>query len=654
MTKKEDRDLAKRIQDATEDYFGDMKKFMARGESTDERTFQPDLGHLLREIGEAISDSFLCLPEGKNDGAGHPDFILLEEDQPDGELPKYGVVEVKKISLDISDPFAGEHAEQMLGYLDRYTLLTVCNFREFRLFEKTKSGSPRLLEELVIADSKEAFRQIAENPARAARVHGASIWEFLRRTMHYKSRIVRPDDVAWFLASYAREALANIKSAASNGKGNPLRQLKKAMEDALGNPFMGRDQNDRDHMFFSTIAQTLFYGMFSAWVEHARIGRKGDFNWRSTPEAISVPVMQTLFNHLIDPVKLEELNLKSVIVRAENALNRIDKTQFLKEFESEKAIQHFYQPFLKEFDAVSQIELGVFYTPPEIVKFQVERVDRVLREELGIRDGLADEDVYILDPCCGTGAYVIEVLRKIRETLQARQNDGLVGNDVKKAAMERVMGFEVMPAPFLVAHWRVNEYLKRIGASPMSKKKRERVKIILANALPGWDEKSALDDMFFDISLEHDLAMLVKHDTRIQVVIGNPPYNAYAGAAPIEEGNLTEPYEKRATEIAKVGRVNMHDLYVRFFRIAEKRIQEARCGVVSYITSNSWITGKSFAGMRNHFLEIFDRAWVEDMKGSVFKIKGFSDGIEQAVATCLLVKKEIEGGGVLCTVSKRF
>lgn len=370
-----------------------------------------------------------------------------------------------------------------------------------------------------------------------------------------------------------------------------------------------------------------------------------DFNWRSTPEEISIPVMQTLFNHLIDPVKLDRLNLESVISRAEDALNRIDRVRFLEEFESEKAIQHFYQPFLKEFDADSQVDLGVFYTPPEIVKFQVERVDRVLREELGIVDGLANDNVNILDPCCGTGAYVIEVLRKIEETLRRKADDGLVGNTVKKAAMNRVMGFEIMPAPFLVAHWRVNEFLASIGASPMSKKgkKKERAKIILANALSEWDEKTSISEMFFDIRHEHNLAMQVKHDTKIQVVIGNPPYNAFAGVAPPKEGNLTEPYEKRAKEIVNVGRVNMHDLYVRFFRIAEMRIEDSGRGVVSYITSNSWISGKSFAGMRHHFMEIFDKAWIEDMKGSVFKIKGFSKGIEQSVATTLLVKKETEG-----------
>lgn len=276
MAKKEDRDMAKTIQDAAEEYFSNMKKSLARRESTDELTHHPALKALLEQIGGTLSPSFLCLSEAKARGeTRRPDFLLLENGQPEGDLPRYGAVEAKPHAYDISNPFEGGHSEQMHGYLDRYTLLTVCNFREFRLYERSDSGQPRLLEGLEIAGSKEAFIETAEHPKRAARLHGASIWEFLKRAMQYKSRIARPDDVAWFLASYAREALAKIKSVASNEDENPLSQLRKAMEEALGNPFVGKSKSDRDHMFCSTIAQTLFYGMFSAWVEHARSWRGG-------------------------------------------------------------------------------------------------------------------------------------------------------------------------------------------------------------------------------------------------------------------------------------------------------------------------------------------------------------------------------------------
>jgi hypothetical protein len=56
---------------------------------------------------------------------------------------------------------------------------------------------------------------------------------------------------------------------------------------------------------------------------------------------------------------------------------------------------------LQAFDPELRKQLGVWYTPPEIVQYMVARVDTVLREELNIEDGLADPRVYVLDPCCG-------------------------------------------------------------------------------------------------------------------------------------------------------------------------------------------------------------------------------------------------------------
>ena len=95
-------------------------------------------------------------------------------------------------------------------------------------------------------------------------------------------------------------------------------------------------------------------------------------------------------------------------------------------FEEDTAVQYFYEPFLEAFDPELRKELGVWYTPPEIVQYQVARVDTVLREELGLADGLADPNVIVLDLCCGTAAYLVEVLKRIAETLKAKGGDALL------------------------------------------------------------------------------------------------------------------------------------------------------------------------------------------------------------------------------------
>ncbi|MFA5112548.1 MAG: hypothetical protein WC443_14145, partial [Desulfobaccales bacterium] len=119
---------------------------------------------------------------------------------------------------------------------------------------------------------------------------------------------------------------------------------------------------------------------------------------------------------------------------------------------------------------------------PEIVQYMVARVDVVLRQELDIADGLADPRVYVLDPCCGTGAYLVEVLKHIHGTLKANREDALTAQDLKAAARDRVFGFEILPAPFAVAHLQLGLFLQNLGA-PLSEDKAERAGVFLTNAL---------------------------------------------------------------------------------------------------------------------------------------------------------------------------
>ena len=136
-------------------------------------------------------------------------------------------------------------------------------------------------------------------------------------------------------------------------------------------------------------------------------------------------------------------------------------------FNAGDAVPYFYEPFLEAFDPALRKQLGVWYTPAEVVRYMVARVDRALKADLGIADGLAADNVYVLDPCCGTGAYLTEVLRRIAANLQGKSLGALAGAAVKKAATARVFGFEIMPAPFMVAHLQVGLTLQALDAPPM-------------------------------------------------------------------------------------------------------------------------------------------------------------------------------------------
>ena len=339
-------------------------------------------------------------------------------------------------------------------------------------------------------------------------------------------------------------------------------------------------------------------------------------------------------------------------------LNRVDRNAFFQSFEEGAAVQYFYEPFLEAYDPALRKELGVWYTPREIVRYMVERVDTVLRSELGLPAGLADPNVYVLDPACGTGAYLVEVLDRIYRTLREQQGeDALTPQKIKQAARQRVFGFEILPAPFVISHLQIGLLLQRHGA-PLTTKdgKRERVAVYLTNSLTGWEppDPTKAKLPFPEFEEEKEAADQVKRERKILVVLGNPPYNGFAGVSPAEEQGLVKPYKEGLSKVWGIKKYNLDDLYIRFFRLADRRIAEqTKRGVVCFISNMSWVADSSFVVLRKHLLESFQKIWIENLHGNrkiseyapdgrtsetVFAIAGFSPGIQQGVATTLWVK----------------
>ena len=435
-------------------------------------------------------------------------------------------------------------SKQVAKYLALYRLVLVTNLREFMLIEADEDGQPLLRERYALAASEAAFWAAASAPHRADTVaaHRERFNEFLRRVLLYNAPLTSPEELARFLASYTREALARLEQTADLPA---LSQLKAAMERALGIKFEG---SKGEHFFRSTLVQTLFYGMFSAWVIWHRSAVSGaQFDWRAAAWTLHVPMIRTLFEEISKPSTLQPLGLDGVLDWTNVVLNRVQRPTFFKRFQEEQAVQYFYEPFLEAFDPDLRKELGVWYTPPEIVEYMVERVDRALRTELGLPDGLADPNVYVLDPACGTGAYLVEVVRRINRTLEEQGADALTKQELKKAVRERLFGFELLPAPFVVAHLQLGLLLQELGA-PLKPKSAERAAVYLTNSLTGWEDGPALPPLtgsfYPELQAESDAAREVKRQKPILVVLGNPPYNAYAGTSPDEENGLVEPYKQ--------------------------------------------------------------------------------------------------------------
>ena len=649
---------------AVEHYLTDLRRVRASGGATGERSIYGPLANLLNAIGATLKPKVFCVGELADQGAGHPDFGLYSAKQVqrgrprEGQAPERGVVEVKSAG---DDAWLTADGDQVSRYWDRYRLVLVTNTRDFVLLGEDPSGRPTRLETFRLAKSAEEFDLLLEKPRAFARRDGAGLGEYLCRALSHSATLAEPKDLAWLLASYARDGLARVEAA---GDSPALAVVRSALEDALGVRFEG----ERGAAFFrSTLVQTLFYGVFSAWVLWARQmpPPTGSFNWHEAVWHLRAPVLRALFQQLSDPGRLCPLGLVEVLDWTAAALDRVDQEAFFTRFDASmspsgsgsEAVPYFYEPFLEAFDPQLRKQLGVWYTPNEVVRYMVARVDRALKDDLGIADGLAADNVYVLDPCCGTGAYLAEVLRRIAENLRGQGLGALTGARVKRAATERVFGFEIMPAPFVIAHLQVGLTMQALDA-PLADDGDERAGVFLTNALTGWEPRVQKPLPFPELEEERERAGRIKQDTPILVIIGNPPYNAFAGVTMDEERELFEAY--RATRNVQLHESKgLIDLYVRFFRMAERRIADKMGrGVICFISNYSWLDGLSFAGMRERYLEVFDAIRIDNLHGdriiseyapdgrtseTVFALRGQSPGIKVGTAITLLSKS---AGGV--------
>jgi type ISP restriction-modification system protein/N-6 DNA methylase len=645
-----------------EKFLHDVYEIHSSRAAVDETPYYGSLETLINEVGKTLKPRVRCIIHIKNQGAGLPDGGLFTAEQFDkksgqdpkeGQPPSRGAIEVKAPSEDATRVALGEQATR---YLSRYRQVLVTNLRQFILVGHDLDGSPAILEKYELADSETNFWKAAAHPRKTDDVHGARFAEYLKRVMLHAAPVAAPEDVAFFLASYARDALARIEGIQLDA----LAAIRSALEEALGLKFEGKKG---EHFFHSSLIQTLFYGVFSAWVLWARkhpTTARERFDWNATARLLRVPVIRKLFHEVADPGQLEELNLAEVLDWTAAVLNRVDRPQFFNKFQEAQAVQYFYEPFLEEFDPELRKQLGVWYTPHEVVEYMVERVDTVLREELGLADGLADPKVYVLDPCCGTGSFLVEVLHRIHKTLKAHGDDALIACDLKEAAMNRIFGFEILPAPFVVSHLQIGLLLDKLG-TPLLDRDGERSGVYLTNALTGWEPpKGPKQHLIFpELEEERDAAEGVKRDAPILVVLGNPPYNGFAGVSPVEEEGLLEPY-KAGLKKWGITKNYLNDLYVRFFRVAERRIADITGrGVVCYISNFSYLGDPSFVVMRKRFLGEFDKLWFDCLNGdsretgkvtpegkpdpSIFSTKRNPEGIRVGTSIGLFVRGADKG-----------
>ena len=256
-----------RLTSIVEDYLADLRRLRASGGATGERSTYTSLANLLQAVGSSLRPKVYCVVELAEQGAGHPDLGLYTARQVrrgsprQGQVPERGVVEVKPPG---DDAWLTAESDQVSRYWDRYRLVLVTNTRDFVLLGEDSEGRPAKLETFRLAESEESFEDLLERPRASARDVGAALGEYISRALTHRTTLSEPGDLASLLASYARDGMARVESS---GDTSSLAALRSALEESLGVGFEG----ERGAAFFrSTLVQTLFYGVFSAWVLWSR------------------------------------------------------------------------------------------------------------------------------------------------------------------------------------------------------------------------------------------------------------------------------------------------------------------------------------------------------------------------------------------------
>ncbi|MCI0480813.1 MAG: N-6 DNA methylase, partial [Candidatus Dadabacteria bacterium] len=384
---------------------------------------------------------------------------------------------------------------------------------------------------------------------------------------------------------------------------------------------------------------------------------------------------------MITGVKLEDEPYAGFVDDIADLLDNTDMTEVLKHFgrktRGEDPIIHFYETFLAAYDRKLRKIRGVYYTPEPVISYIIRSVDYILKEKFGLKDGLADTSkiryevknekgetvseechkVLILDPAAGTGSFLYHVVDLIRSRFMEKGNAGMWSGYVRAHLLPRLFGFELLMAPYAVAHLKLGMQLAGLDLETEKLRKDwaydfkgdERLKVYLTNTLEQADkhiQRELLGPMRI-LSQEANAANEVKKDLPIMVIIGNPPYSGHSANDGDWIKKLVQHEYYPQDNMKEKNPKWLLDDYVKFIRWGQWRIEQTGSGILAFITNHSYIDNPTFRQMRKSLMETFDEIYIHDLHGNVKKKETSPDGskdenvfdIQQGVAICILVKQ---------------
>ncbi|MCX7854973.1 MAG: DUF559 domain-containing protein [Anaerolineae bacterium] len=614
-----------------------------RGDATEE-SYYPALKDLLEAVageqGRAVQVTVLPKPTE----AGNPDFRIW-----DGSHQVIGYIEAKApgTNLDLA-----ETSDQLQRYLHTFPNLILTDFYEFRLYRNGVFLERALLARPVIAQTIKV-RPPAEQVEALERLlltffsfalppsltpEALSV-ELARRTRFLRDEVVRPE--------------------LAQGQG-PLYGFYQAFQKYL---IAGLTEEQ----FADLYAQTVTYGLFAARTRVSSSANGGRvFNRQLAYSLIpsTIGILRDLFQFISlgRPSRQMEVTVDDIAA----VLNGADVGAILEAYyrqgRGDDPILHFYETFLAEYDPETRERRGVYYTPQPVVRYIVRAVHHLLQTRFGLADGLADQQVTLLDPAAGTLTFVAEAVQLAFGEFVGKYGEGAKDAFLRRHILPHFYAFELLMAPYAIGHMKIGFLLETLGIPIQNG---ERFQFYLTNALEMEDLQQIAIPGLSSLSEESHQAARVKKDEPILVILGNPPYSGISA----NQNDWTEQLLKTDIDGAQsyytvdgrpLGEKNpkwLQDDYVKFLRFAQWKIQRAGRGIVAMITNHGYLDNPTFRGMRQSLMRTFDEIYILDLHGNSLKRETAPDGgpdenvfdIRQGVAIGIFVKygerKRDEGPG---------
>jgi len=355
--------------------------------------------------------------------------------------------------------------------------------------------------------------------------------------------------------------------------------------------------------------------------------------------AVSTP-MQTMLDALEDKSLVEESETlqkfyESVRKRAEGIDNAEGKQRIIIEL---------YNKFFKAAFPKMVEQLGIVYTPIEVVDFIIHSVNDVLKKEFD--RSISDKNIHILDPFTGTGTFITRLLQS-----------GLIkGKDLERKYKYELHANEIILLAYYIASVNIeNAYHDKTPVSHdgIGKKKYTSFDGIVLTDTFQLGETKESKELFSEIFPQNSERVVRENNTPLRVIIGNPPYSI--GQKSANDNAQNQKYKKLDSDIAKTYaklssaglNKSLYDAYIKAFRWSTDRLDKENGGIIAFVSNGAWLDGNSTDGFRKSLEKEFSSIWVFNLRGNqrtsgeLSRKEGgkiFGSGSRTPIAITLLVK----------------